>query len=72
MWMLMKTYAKVSFVPENLQSNVNGGKGGKMKLYRQCSILVNGAGHCEHSKDGCAVSPFVMMTDVSLGLCGLG
>ena len=68
----MKTYAKVSSVPEDLQSSVNGGKGGKMKLYRQDSSLVNGARHCEHPEDGCAVSPFVAMTNVSLSLCGLG
>lgn len=68
----MKTYAKVCSVPEDLQSSVSGGKGGKMKLYRQGSSLVNGARHCKHPKDGCAVSPFVTMTNVSLGWCGLG
>lgn len=68
----MTTYAKVSSVPDDLQSSVSGGKGGKMKFYRQDSSLVHGARHCEHPKDGCAVSPIVTRTNVSFGLCGLG
>lgn len=37
----MKTDAKVSSVPEDLQNSVREGKGGKMQFYRQDSSLVN-------------------------------
>lgn len=70
--MFTKTNAKVSSVPEDLRGSVSGAKGGKMKLYRQDRSLVNGDRHCKHPKEGCPVSPFVTMTNVSLGLCGLG